>query len=387
MKNTENKYVMVKPLYGMGGRLSVFITALEYSRRTGRELIVDWNGGSFGSNKIQFDVFRYFFKSPRITFLTDDSIRRLSSECSVFPEIWRDRLDTKKQSLPRAARYSRPSGSEPEEDIFVITRDSPEIYLEENENRTTELFREIELSDYVQELVDSFRNQNFSDSSIIGVHFRHGNGEEGVKPPSLDWYFAHIDSILEAKEAKIFLCTDCSAILEIFQERYNSVISTTKEYLEVGSGAFHYQEEFEERLQSGIEALLDIWLLSHCDYLVVSDSYFVVPVKYRTEIPADRIFWNEHDRVPSLIPGLEKASDNDRLLKLLGESDINCSGLYFDQKEGDLQIYYLDEYLLNIPSPMHETRKVWDGEKWVGSLDVGEAMDKLNNLLQKVRYF
>ena len=59
------RYVLVKSLYGMGGRIHVLLGAWDYARRTNRTLVVDWSDFFYGGGA---DTFQSFFKNPFLKF-------------------------------------------------------------------------------------------------------------------------------------------------------------------------------------------------------------------------------------------------------------------------------------------------------------------------------
>ena len=72
-------------------------------------------------------------------------------------------------------------------------------------------------------------------------------------------------------EAVIFLATDNREAQQLVEKRYPKVIATEKWFPTTGI-EMHQNPECPDRLNNAIEALLDMYLLAECDYLVFPSS-------------------------------------------------------------------------------------------------------------------
>jgi hypothetical protein len=122
--------------------------------------------------------------------------------------------------------------------------------------------------------VEGFKRDNFS-KPIIGVHVRctdnQGDQFNRKKLPSFDRYPVILEKLLkEVPGARIFLATDNEEVLKSYQKKYPDVIATDKWFPGRSGKRLHGHGACSDRIQNGIEALVDMYLLAECDYLVVS---------------------------------------------------------------------------------------------------------------------
>jgi hypothetical protein len=96
--------------------------------------------------------------------------------------------------------------------------------------------------------------------------------------------------IAETPDAQIFLATDNVQIKKLFEATYPSVLSTEHWYPEPGR-RLHANQACPDKLENAIEALVDIYVLAACDWVVIdSSSSFSYLVKLLSEAPVGRIY-------------------------------------------------------------------------------------------------
>jgi len=187
----------------------------------------------------------------------------------------------------------------------------------------------------------------------IAVHFRHGNGERTVVPPDINWFFGAVDAFLiNSPESKIFLCTDCKAVIDAFRDRYSSrIICTKKKYPALGVGGMHVTSETADRLMSAEEAILDIWLISRCKYVVGSKSFFTgVAMKLNSKIERSNIkIWMPKNRSHRPLKTHVQVVKCPSIRSRLEASGLLLDGLFFEPAESDKadggKLFYLYELL------------------------------------------
>jgi hypothetical protein len=266
MPNLEKKYVVAKSFYGLGGNLSVLSCAWMAARKLDRLLIIDWRGMNYGGDT------DYFHKP--------------STEATVFPNYWskfvRDIPQHQKGYNLCAANsdllFDDKSGFSPQHhSIAVVARDGSFFHKPEYQLEIREFFLNLKPIDTIETKISSFVAKHF-DNFMIGVHFRHGNGEPMVVPPDFDSFCRRIDelcSLAPVTNAPLFIATDCGAALDRFRSRYGDrIVSYPKTYPPCGTGGLHYQHSEIDKLNSAVEALIDIRLLSLCNSFVGSKSFF-----------------------------------------------------------------------------------------------------------------
>jgi len=309
---TENVLV-VKSKGGMGNRMLCAATGLLYGQITNRSVFVDWRDGIYAEGLV--NAFPLFFESPSLNYIDEKSI------CSnaVTPKIWQGNLsrtvsavlslyDPNKHSSKFIHRkYSidvrRIDYSEP---VIVFWNYIDRInnlkrHFGANENSFQGLDRkgiikkvlteQMVLKEEIRNKIADFKSQNWF-GFVIGVHVRYTD-----RKTSLAKYEKPISKLLNNNSgALIFLATDSPDVSKYFIDKYDRVISTPKWYPE-NSGALHSSGDCPDRYQSGVDALVDMYLLAECDGLVFpGNSTFSWISSILTNAPLENVFdverWN-----------------------------------------------------------------------------------------------
>lgn len=274
----------------MGGRISVALSALQYSLRTGRELVIDWNDYSYYSPRIA-DVFAAFWERPVATPFSPDRFASLS----VYPEVWEDKIldyrnDVNAEIMPYALSFFAPpddgdlAGTEAAEraDVVVVTRNSSEAQIRS-------LYREIVPNRFIQARLGIFRDRH-QWNRMIGVQIRHGNGEPYLQPASTDWFHAKIAELRAVdKGLGIFLATDSHAVVEEFEQTYGRVVHVPKWYPPPGSGSMHQNGDCPDRFESGVAAIVDMWLLAECSTMLLCKGFFGAAARLVSGIDSEHV--------------------------------------------------------------------------------------------------
>lgn len=353
-------FVIAKGYYGLGGNIAVLACAMRLAKKLNRQLIVDWKDGFYGGDS--HDAYASLFQSPTSVPIEREALKDLK----VWPNYWQPYIA---QTKPHAngIPLSNVTAEMAEIDIdtggscgevIVVSREDKYWHQGEHHEEMGLLTRLLIPSADVQKLLDSYK-QLFAGHPVIGVHFRHGNGERSVVPPDISWFFAQVDKFIEkSPESKIFLCTDCHAALTTFSSRYgNRVLSTEKEYPPLGTGGMHYAVTDDKRLNSAREALLDIWLLAECTYFVGSRSFFSA-VAGKLNGGFDRnnsAWWMPKYRSHSVEPGKVALAADEGLAQSFLEKGVMTDGVYYEgNTEGAFDLYYLYDYLGTVPKSHDE---------------------------------
>jgi hypothetical protein len=89
---------------------------------------------------------------------------------------------------------------------------------------------------------------------------------------SLKDFLRHVDKLHAKKpQATIFLATDNKEAEDQIRARYPKVVTTPKWFPE-GGISMHQNPECPDRTNNAVEALIDMYLLAECDYLVFPGS-------------------------------------------------------------------------------------------------------------------
>jgi hypothetical protein len=300
-----DKYLVVKAKGGMGNRMLCAITGILYGELTGRLTIVDWSDETYsndGSNS-----FSKFFSCSQTH---PKSI--LPSNGDIFPAIWRNNLN---RSISKMVRSKDPKTHDSivlhrkfsvdvrkldyNEEIVVFWNYMHRIrFLKRHFNHsnnglaglnTDEIIRKVlleqmKLNEDINQRINDFMTENWSEK-VIGIHIRYSD-----RKTDLAKYEKNLNRFLkESPEAKIFLCTDSQDIVDDYSKRYKNVFCTPKWYPE-GDASMHQNTTCPDRETNGIEALVDMYLLAKCDYLIYSGvSTFSRISKLLSNTPGQRI--------------------------------------------------------------------------------------------------
>jgi Nodulation protein Z (NodZ) len=281
----DGKFVLVKGRAGLGNRMLSALTGILYARLAGRRLLVDWSDRDYshdGSN-----VFHRLFRCP--IAVPSDEIPLTESVC---PAAWRGHLHESPRQME--ARYTSHPMSDSwrqfsidltridyQEDVLVMWAYNAEIdalrghfrgEFEELRSASddailTRLLREdLEPVPEIRERVERFRARHFVEPTV-GVHVRYSDHRA-----NLLGILRRLDVLVGRQRGRsIFLATDNIEIGKMFESSYPGVVSTPHWYPEPGLKA-HNNRECDDRLQSGIDATVDMYLLAECDYLIIDTS-------------------------------------------------------------------------------------------------------------------
>ncbi len=347
----NNKYVIVKSYYGLGGDISVMLGAWKLSQELNRELIVHWDGGLYGEGSY-VPLFNELFDYPISKKITDIN----KDIKSVFPEIWEPYVFSPPLTYVSGVNltYSRPEDvpRDTSSDAIVITRDSAEI--RRNPEVFYELSKKLKLNSKIDKKIEEITKDFSTYKATIGIHFRHGNGENKVIPPDPLFFRNKINSFLkdkqlEPKDVLIVIGTDCKAVVDYLSRYYPNVLDTPKNYLENGSGALHIKRidlSNEEKINLSIEALIDMYILSKTTYFIGSGGFFSLFIKMlRTN--KSNIFYTGNRNFDKYKFDLNYYPIEKEIIisKYLKEKGHPLDGLFVKIDNDKKSIYYYDDYI------------------------------------------
>jgi len=301
----ERKFLLVKGRAGLGNRMLSALTGILYARLTDRRLLVDWSDPLYsddGSN-----AFHRFFRC-----LSCSPTSGIPATDSVFPSIWRGRLH--ESSTAMQGRYGPHTSSESwqqlssidltkldyQEDVVVMYTSTEKVGL--LRNHLVARFKELEgvtkqailskllredlvLQPEIREQVAHFKDNHFG-KATVGVHVRYSDHRTHL------WAILKVLNTLLKREPnlQIFLSTDNIAVKEMFEESYPTVITTPHWYPPPGLSLTQTWAR-PIRAEQGIEALVDLYLLAECEYLIIdTSSSFSYVASHLTRAPRSHIF-------------------------------------------------------------------------------------------------
>lgn len=305
----KEQYLIVKGCAGLGNRLFAICNAIEYCKKTQRTLLVDWADGQFGL-KGQ-NVFNEYFSIKNVPIINDYTESKNITTLSWYPDYWKGKykegiydiyfmaessffhripekyLFTEKLRMLHGYWMAGPLLSFQEMSLirFIsgilkatsmplgnhLKTNHPEevlIYADFTPNLLKHTFlTHIALKDSIKNKIESFALEK-SLAHAIGIHVRMTD----KKPTkNLDAIFEKIHS-LKIKEPKIFLATDNTYVFEKIIQKYPNTIIYPKMIPKANGAGIHqwslYNNKPEFAKQILEESIIDMWLLSKCEYLL-----------------------------------------------------------------------------------------------------------------------
>jgi hypothetical protein len=138
----------------------------------------------------------------------------------------------------------------------------------------------------IRRRVDEFKKANFT-GPTVGVHVRYTDYRSRL------WAILYkLNKLLKCnRNLRIFLSTDNLQIKNMFEESYPAVTSTSHWYAPTPGVALHNNQNRVDPTENGVEALVDLYLLGECDYLIIdSSSSFAYLASLLTNAPESRVF-------------------------------------------------------------------------------------------------
>lgn len=279
----NDKFLLVKAKGGMGNRMLCAVTGILYGQITQRKTIVDWRDASYSNDRS--NTFSRFFDCP---YTYPETI--LPEAATIWPSIWADNLDKsmseiiskfdpdKHSSLRIHRKYSVDVKKKHfEEDILVFWNYShciPALMRHLNDSHCgfaglseRQIIRKaikefLPFSPPVQQRIDKIKKDHWR-RPVIGVHVRYSDRKTRLKP-----YKRVLQRFIKnAKNPQIFLSTDNKRIEQWYRRNYGDVLSIPKWFPE-NSQTMHQNPGCPDKIRNGIEALIDMYLLADCDYLI-----------------------------------------------------------------------------------------------------------------------
>jgi hypothetical protein len=282
---SQSKLVLVKGRAGLGNRMLSAVTGLVYARLSGRRLLVDWSDGVYTDDRS--NVFDRFFRCSSCVLG-----ERIPTTDSVAPDIWRGNLQRSALEIqhshgipnnrdswrPMSVNLKRLDYREEivvmwmySQQISVIRKKHPDAFSDFGRVHVRDILRKLLRDDLIlhpeiQERVNRFKRDHFR-SPTVGVHVRYSD-----RQADLSGIRKQLNKLLRRESGlQIFLATDNVQVKELFERKYAEVVTTPHWYPAAGTSA-HQNGDCPDRLENGVEALVDLYLLAACEYLVIDTT-------------------------------------------------------------------------------------------------------------------
>ena len=180
----NNKYVIAKfTNSGFGDHLSCVFGAWWYAKSTNRTLVIDWRGSRFNPNlgkNCFFSFFKRVTSLAGVPVIAGDDVADMQFPAPFYPDKWTPNNIKKIKHIPHTSTEVRDINTMIEK---MIPHDEATIVINQHVHPTPPkaemhlLLGDMEFSDAIKDLADRFTNQYLGDAPVIGMHIRHGNGE------------------------------------------------------------------------------------------------------------------------------------------------------------------------------------------------------------------
>lgn len=275
----SDKYLIIKAKGGLGNRMLSAVTGLIYADLSGRIPVIDWRDAIYAAPGV--NAYPLLFKSP----ITEDP-SDFDARDDVAPAKWKGRMDDHPFRIVDGEHngalvyrkscidIGRLDHSEPVAVFWsyvskikrlrgLMNRDARFKGKSDSEVICDYLTRYFTPNDRVQAAVDKALDP--LPRPIIAAHLRYTD----MAGP-LDKVKAEIAK-LRAKmpEAPIFLATDSLKAQKDIQGTFGN-LHVTEKYLPEDGGRLHLQHEEVDPVLEAENAMIDMWALAACDYLIYS---------------------------------------------------------------------------------------------------------------------
>jgi hypothetical protein len=143
-----------------------------------------------------------------------------------------------------------------------------------------EAVKRVSLAPRLESRVNDFQSAYFG-ATTVGVHVRHSDRRN-----SFENYHSIIERLRRTHgRIQLFLATDNSDVEAYFRRRYSEVLCIKKEFAPPGI-PLHGNPQCGNRLETAMDAVAEMALLSRCSYLIYkASSTFAVCASLMSDIP------------------------------------------------------------------------------------------------------
>ncbi|MEX0802042.1 MAG: hypothetical protein WD688_01785 [Candidatus Binatia bacterium] len=138
----------------------------------------------------------------------------------------------------------------------------------------------------IRQRINEFKAASF-DKKTVGVHVRYTDHRTRL------WAALHgLKRLLKREHSlRIFLSTDNVQIKRMFENSYSRVVMTPHWFPSKPGLAIHTDHDRPDPIENGTEALVDLYLLAECHYLIIdTSSSFAYVAALLTNVPDSNVF-------------------------------------------------------------------------------------------------
>lgn len=349
--------VYSKGYYGLGGNLAVLASSMMLAEEIGSHVIVDWSESPMSAPGLDgfATLFEYEGNLQSVSCL-DKEPKTLKN---VFPAEWAPFLGKSTKNSKTSINLTRQMPEEAREHfarttpsyVYVVSRDGRDWFDSSLSEKFSEYLNGLRMKPEIASELKKLRSQLNINERTVGVHFRHGNGEKGVVPPSFEWFCARISEYLDSGSFdKVMIASDCLAATIAFESRFpGRTVRMDKSFAPIGKGGLHMVSDIEKSLQNA-ESWFEMKLLSYSGAVLGSRSFFAGVATKMANVEARKKSTAYVPKLRSFIPsdGQIEASKSPWLMGILGKEIDLFDGLYWSHNGfDDITISYLGENLFS----------------------------------------
>jgi len=309
---TKDRFIVsanINNIYsGLGCLLSILAPAWSYALATKRTLVIDWRKNPYTSRDPDNNLFSNLFETGNlskdlgISVIADQSVSEL-----ILPKSF---LRDKNNNSPVERLCSRYYRSILHREIDVPTETLlPSLrvtfpirrLIKNNQNvNLRKLFQALHPRAFIQKDIDYYYKKYMLGKKVIGVHVRHGNGEEKktehFKSRVIKEFKTFIAKLIESIENQgiskfngsysVFLCTDSDLVSKALIEKFPELLLSPswKPPIDAGIDFDNSYSHPDGPVAVAASALVDMYLLAKCNsVLVARKTEFVSMVPYIME--------------------------------------------------------------------------------------------------------
>jgi hypothetical protein len=270
--------LLVKGSAGLGNRILSLLSAILYAKLSGRRVAVDWSDSLYARNNE--NSFPLLFSKPVSAPMDREPV-------SVAPPLWRDCVNTPAEHflMTMARRRERSTLSadlsrlDHPEDVLVFWAQEERVHQmrrhfhgdfqalarKTDDEILRDLIRsELALHPEIAARVREFKQSRWGEE-VVGVHMRYSDRRGRIQKT-----FRHVDRIVARHpRASVFLATDNEDLLRHVRDRYGAGrLIATEKWFPVPGQPIHRTAQGPDALQKAQDALLEMYLLGSCRWLV-----------------------------------------------------------------------------------------------------------------------
>ncbi|MCG2632936.1 MULTISPECIES: nodulation protein NodZ [Bradyrhizobium] len=279
----QQRFVISRRRTGFGDCLWSLASAWQYSKRTGRTLVIDWRGSCYLSDPFT-NAFSVFFEPldniSGVPVICDDKINQLCFPGPFFPHWWNrpaidgvyrsdDQIFHERDELRRLLVTSRDIQAN------TIVCDACLMWGCDQEAERN-IFQSITPRQEIRRRIDDVYHRAFEGHDVIGIHVRHGNGEDtmGHRPywtdprVAMEQVCAAVErakALHHTRPTRLFLCTDSPSVADHLSAVYSELFSIPKRFRANDAGPLHTADL---GVEGGFAALVEMYLLAYCHTVI-----------------------------------------------------------------------------------------------------------------------